>query len=98
MKLKITKETIINIENLIPDSNEYTYVKAQFNRLLEKMHYTAPEILGIIWTKLHKLLQKSIPRTEDSPEWVEKINTVWTTAIECWAKLNEEFEQADEPE
>lgn len=98
LKLKLTKETIINIDNLIPDSNEYTYVKSQFKRLLEKLHYTAPEVLGIIWTELHKLLQKYIPRIDDSPEWIEKINTVWGTSIECWAKLHEEFEQPDEPE
>lgn len=91
LKFKLTRETVHTILDIIPNTPEYEYVRALMNRLLRKIEYTAPEILGVIWSEMHKVLQNYIKRSENSPEWMERINNVWIKSLDTWSNLNKEF-------
>ena len=90
-KRNLIKDVFTDIYNQIPDEKKYSEVRKEFTKLLERLWYTAPEIMGARWMDGYKLLRDYIPMTNDAeidPEWVRKISGIW-------AKGNIEIERMD---
>lgn len=75
------KEVFTNIYSQIPIDQSYDVVRKQFQDLLEKLWYSAPEILNNRWMDAYRLIRDGIPLTYDKtldPPWVQAISRIWT--------------------
>jgi hypothetical protein len=59
------KEVFTNIYSQIPIDQSYDVVRKQFQDLLEKLWYSAPEILNNRWMDAYRLIRDGIPLTYD---------------------------------
>ena len=79
-KRNLMKDVFTDIYNQIPDEKKYREVRVEFIKLLDRLWYTAPEILGTRWMDGYKLLRDYIPMTNDEeidPEWGREISGIW---------------------
>ena len=75
------KDVFTSIYSQIPDTKEYLSVRKQFQTLLEKLWYSAPEILNNRWMDAYRIIRDSLPLTYDikqDPPWVQAISRIWT--------------------
>lgn len=85
------KEVFTRIYTRIPDDDDYRPIRTQFRTLLEKLWYSAPEILNNRWMDAYRLIRDGIPLTYDikqDPAWVQAISRIWTDGNIALKKLD----------
>jgi hypothetical protein len=84
----LIRDTLVSIYNILPPDKKYDSFRADLTSKLDSVGYTAPEILGKVWTDLYKLLEYHIPLLGDENNLLQNIQTTWNEGIVKYKELS----------
>jgi hypothetical protein len=76
------QDLIINILKVIPEEN--TELINALNETYKTMFYRAPEILGITYKDILRILSTKVPLHDDdtkNPDWINELKHVWEKGV-----------------
>ena len=74
-KREIIRDTLIQLKQSMPDDNS----RAVCRRFLERLDYTAPELLDNRWREIHEFLSTQLTQEEN-------LIVIWNRAVQFYNK------------
>ena len=71
------RASILKLRDAMPDDA----LRAECDRHLDTLHYSAPELLDNRWCQMHAFMTASVPDTE-------QLRGIWNEALEAYPKIN----------